>query len=123
MKREGSPNQNMQSTKAILDKIHFSIIWEIQLTYPVIGLSFGHLWGLQNKQSSTYINDAQKTPQVTGKKTVISSCPTGNDEVAEIVADQLAVVTTKSFHLFSLSQSIPLEIGRASCRERVLVAV
>ena len=107
MKLEGSPNLKTQSSQAILDKIHFSVMWEIQFTYPVIGLSFGHLLGLQDKQSSTNINDTEKTPQLSEKKKVISSCPTGNDEGTEIMADQLAVVTTKSFHLFSLSLSIP----------------
>ena len=107
MKVGNPPYQNMQSSEAKLDNVHFTITWEIQLTSPVIGLSFGHLFGLQNQHPSTKLKDTEKIPQVSEKKLTISSCPTGNVEGKVNLADQLAVVTTKSFHLFSLCFSIP----------------
>lgn len=103
MKLESSPRQDIYSSEPKLNKNHFSIMWEIQFTYPVIGLSFGNLLGFNDQQSYTKLNDSEKPL----RNVKVSVSATDNHESTETLADQLAVVTTKSFHLFSLSLSIP----------------
>lgn len=82
-----------------LSKVHFRVMWEIQFTFPVVGLSYGQLLGLDNNHSSSTTDC--KGGQ--GKKAAKHNDADCSETILEILSDQLAVVTTKSFHLFSLS--------------------
>lgn len=100
VKFDDSPRPHCKISDAKLSKVHFSIVWEIQITFPVIGLSFGQLLGLDSKQNSC---NSDNKGQVQVLKGAAHSSVDCSDAVSEILSDQLAVVTTKSFHLFSLS--------------------
>lgn len=82
-----------------LSKVHFRVMWEIQFTFPVVGLSFGQLLGLDDNQSSSTTDCRRGQDQKAAKH----NDPDCTETILEILSDQLAVVTTKSFHLFSLS--------------------
>ena len=76
-----------------------------------MGLSFGQLLGLSNKQSISNldckVDQGNKAPKQKRSDADYS------ETISEILSDQLAVVTTKSFHLFSLS------LGDAANMEKI----
>jgi hypothetical protein len=98
VKLEDSPRPN-EISDSKLSKVHFSVMWEIQFAFPVMGLSFGQLLGLYNNQKRS--NSDCKEDQ--GNKAAKRNDANYSETISEILSDQLAVVTTKSFHLFSLS--------------------
>ena len=82
-------------TEKKLDDPCFRILWQTQLAFPVIGLSFGQLIHRSRSQNESSWNSNGKFN--TDNK------DNNESKSTEILSDQLAIVTTKSFHLFSLS--------------------
>ena len=111
VKYEDSPRPNCEISDSKLSKVYFSVMWEIQFTFPVMGLSFGQLLGLSNKQDISNldckVDQGNKAPKQKRGDADHS------ETISEILSDQLAVVTTKSFHLFSLS------VGDAANMEKI----
>jgi hypothetical protein len=99
VKHEDSPRPNSEISDSKFSKVHFSVMWEILFTFPVMGLSFGQLLGLNDNQNIS--NSDCKEDQ--GKKAAKGNGAYPSETISEVLSDQLAVVTTKSFHLFSLS--------------------
>lgn len=74
------------------NRIFFTSIWTTQLAFPILSLCFGQMISHTESQSKTEtvdLMDEQNNNEKIGK----------ND--LNVLPDHLAVVTSKSFHLFS----------------------
>ena len=89
------PNSFNIDTEKKLNDPCFRILWQTQLAFPVIGLSFGQLIHRSRSQNELSRNSNGKFNA--------ENKDINENKSSEILSDQLAIVTTKSFHLFSLS--------------------
>jgi hypothetical protein len=75
-----------------ISRIFFTVIWTTQLAFPILNLCFGQMISHTENQSkidTVDLTDEQNNNEKFGK----------ND--LNVLPDHLAVVTSKSFHLFS----------------------
>jgi hypothetical protein len=90
IKCEENSDTNSIAAASKLSNIHFTILWQIKLSFPVLGLSYGQLLPRDDDQN-----------EKKGKEFENRSIESNNINVVELMSDQLTAVTTKSFHLFS----------------------
>ena len=98
--------QDLTVSEPKLSKICFSVVWQTQLAFPILGLTYGQLLGRTHDKEDQIISlrkQNENNERENHNKNVDEF--ENNVDISGILHDQLAVVTTKSFHLFSLSYS------------------
>jgi hypothetical protein len=80
--------KNITSSK--FSRIFFTVIWTTQLAFPILSLCFGQMIAHTENQSKV-----DNVDSITEEK------DENNEKSINILPDHLAVVTSKSFHLFS----------------------
>ena len=101
LKYEGSSRPGVRPFQGKLSKVHFNLIWEIQLNSPILGLYFGPLMVVDPLVKTYSPRNNHLYKGAFDKFTNFDDSPTK----MKVSSDQLAIVTTKSFHFFSLSLS------------------